>query len=438
MKETIIRDPIHGYIDLSHYPFIKKIIETPYFQRLRRLSQLGVSVYVYPSAVHNRFNHSLGAMQLFTRVYDHLFRDVREFDKEKFDKLRKIGVATVLLHDIGHGPFSHVSESMFGFKHESLSQRIISEEMKNILKDDGISHDDVRTVIDTTKRSQIGELRILSQLVDSAIDVDRLDYLARDIYFTGVGFGIIDLDRIIHTMTIHREIGTFLDERMVIEEKGKRSIETLLLTRDVMYSDVYYHKATRGIEGLLRSLFKRVKNISEEGKMELPSELQFLNDDRKFSFSDLFDLDDNFIYSLLLKWSKDAKDKIVSDLSRRIVNRDLFKAIEYPIGGNIIKIAKSEDEIKKMLQKNEIDPEYYYFIDEPEDRPYSPVLSITNPEEQQKALEKNIFIRLENSKCNEISQESRIIKTLTERQYFTRLYVPAELRESARKILQNQ
>ena len=128
-KRIIICDPIYDFIDLSHYTFIIKLIDTPFFQRLRRLSQLGVSVFVYPSAAHNRFNHSVGAMELFIRLFDHLYKK----KIHKHDRLRKIGVASVLLHDIGHGPFSHTTESIFSFNHEALSRKIVENEMADIL-----------------------------------------------------------------------------------------------------------------------------------------------------------------------------------------------------------------------------------------------------------------------------------------------------------------
>lgn len=430
MKETIIRDPIYGFIDLSYYPFIKKIIDTAYFQRLRRLSQLGVSVFVYPSATHNRFNHSLGAMQLFVKLYDHLFREIKKTDIDTYEKLRKTGLTAGLLHDIGHGPFSHVAESIFKFKHESLSKKIIIEDMKEILEND-VKIEDVISVIDNT----IGnEMKILSQLISSTLDVDRLDYLARDIYFTGVGFGSVDLERIIRTMTIYNDKKSFLDGYVVIEEKGKRSIETLLLTRDVMYSDLYYHKTTRGIEVLLKLLFKRVKILSESSQFQLPEELMFMKREQ-ITKNDIFCLDDHYVYSLLLKWSQGHYDYIVNNLSKRIINRNLFKAIEYPIGTKIVSLAKYDEQIKELLSNEGLDPDYYYYIDEPEDRPYSPILSPTNEEEQQQALKKNIYIKLHNSKCVEISQESNIIKTMTERESLTRLYVPAELRSKVEKIL---
>lgn len=225
-KRTIIRDPIYGFIDLSHYyPLINKIIETPYFQRLRRLSQLGVSIFVYPSATHSQFNHSLGSMELFARLFDNLYKD-KDHDEE-YHRLRKLGIASILLHDIGHGPFSHATESIFGFKHETLSIRIIQEKMGSLLEQEDIAPKDVVSVI---SKATVGPEKLLSQLITSQLDVDRLDYLARDIYFTGVGFGGVDLERIMRTLTIYENSG-FLEGYAVVEEKGKHSIESYSLVQ---------------------------------------------------------------------------------------------------------------------------------------------------------------------------------------------------------------
>ena len=233
-KETIIRDPIHDFIDVSRYDFILKIINTPYFQRTRRLSQLGVSLFVYPSATHSRFNHSLGAMEVFVRLFDYLHRD--EVKGKSYHKLRKTGIASVLLHDIGHGPFSHATEGPLGFQHEMMSMEMVkTHEITEILEGEGICAKDVLSVISKTAT---GKLKLLSQLIGSELDVDRLHYLARDIYFTGVGFGGVDLQRIIRTMTISKSKG-FLNGYAVVEEKGKDSVEAYLLTRTLMYDDVY-------------------------------------------------------------------------------------------------------------------------------------------------------------------------------------------------------
>jgi hypothetical protein len=164
-------------------------------------------------------------MELFARLFDNLYKD-KDHDEE-YHRLRKLGIASILLHDIGHGPFSHATESIFGFKHETLSIRIIQEKMGSLLEQEDIAPKDVVSVI---SKATVGPEKLLSQLITSQLDVDRLDYLARDIYFTGVGFGGVDLERIMRTLTIYENSG-FLEGYAVVEEKGKHSIESYSLVQ---------------------------------------------------------------------------------------------------------------------------------------------------------------------------------------------------------------
>jgi len=439
---TIIRDPIHGFIDLSYYDFIPKIIQTAMFQRLRRLSQLGVSVFVYPSATHNRFNHSLGAMQLFVGLFDHLYKD--EPHDNDYEKLRMTGIASVLLHDIGHGPFSHASEQVFGFDHEDISNEIIeSTEIRDILQSPGIRTADITSVISKTAT---GKMKLLSQLISSQLDVDRLDYLARDVYFTGVGFGGVDLDRLIRTTSIyHGE--SFLDGYAVVEEKGRHSVEAFLLTRSLMYDDVYYHKTTRCVEKLIEGIFERIKELSSEKKngcFKPPRELEFIQrmepkegSKNIICAEDILPLDDHYIYSLLLQWSKDSGvDPILYDFSRRILQRKLFKSIELPSGG-LTSLLTKKNAVEKLVSENlRLDPKYYCILDEPRDRPYQPVGAPTSDEEIQESLKENIYIKLKDgSGFKEISEISDVVDALTKRRQLIRLYFPEEIRQAVNDIV---
>lgn len=433
VKEVLIRDPIHGFINISIYPFIKEIMENPYFQRLRRLSQLGVSMYVYPSATHNRFNHTLGAMHLFGKIFNNLFRQ----KNKKYKELQKIGIATILLHDIGHGPLSHATESIFNYEHEKLSIEIIESEMKNILEREDI---DIERVTSILAKKPHETDKILSQLIDSSIDVDRLDYLARDIYFTGVGFGQIDLARISNIVTIYdnkNEPTNYLNGYMVVEKKGLSSIESLLLTRNIMYDNVYYHKTTRGVEALFKLIVKRIKELGNK-MTDLPIELEFLratdNEQlQKFSKDNLLPLDDNYIYHQLYKWSVSSNDKILKDLCDRIINRNLLKPIEVPSG----EVWKYENSIKKIIAER-YDEEYYYYEDRPKDRPYIPIDNPLSDESKQQALRKNIFIKDSNNQCREASIVSEIIASLVRRKIPSRIYVPKEFREPIRTLIRKQ
>jgi HD superfamily phosphohydrolase len=439
-KSTIIRDPIHGFIDLSYYDFISKIVQTAPFQRMRRLSQLGVSVFVYPSATHNRFNHSLGAMELFVRIFDHLYRDNK--GDNDYEKLRKTGIASVLLHDIGHGPFSHASEDVFGFHHEDVSREIINScEIKDFLQSFGILTNDIIDVI--TKKAD-GKMKLLSQLISSQLDVDRLDYLARDVYFTGVGFGGIDLDRIIRTMTISQEEG-LLKDYAVIEEKGKHAVEAFLLTRNLMYDDVYHHKTTRCVEKIIEAIFKRVKELSDDGgasEFKLPKELEFIKKTKPGSSVneteglDILPLDDYYAYSLFQKWSREPEtDAVLSDLSKRILERHLFKSEEIPPDQQLA-LTRQLNMIEDLVEKAGFNPEYYCILDSPKDRPYQPVHSATNDEEIEESLKNNIYVKHKGTrKVTEISVVSDVIKALTKRNQLMRLYFPEQVRLEVSNIL---
>lgn len=384
-KKRIVRDPIHGFIDISEYPVIDKIIKNPFFQRLRRLSQLGVSVFVYPSATHNRFNHSLGAMKLFLKIFDLLYKN-----KKSYEYLRKLGLITVLLHDIGHGPFSHTSEKIFNFHHVNLSIKIIENEFSDILTNEDI---DIKYLIQILNDQNINKKeKIISQLIDSNLDVDRLDYIARDSYFTGVGYGI-DLERIIRTLTIYDGKGD-LNGYMAVEEKGKHAIESYLLTRELMYRDIYYHKTTRCIENMINKIFIRLKECPNL----LPNEFNFIGDNSQLTVNALRNLDDHTIYFFLNKFTK-IEDNIISDFSNRILNRQLLKSYDYShVEIDIEDLNDKIEKIKKYIDRLGKNSQYYYFNDQPKDRPYEPITNPKGEEEFRAMFRKNIHVISQNDK----------------------------------------
>lgn len=427
VKETIIRDPIHGFISLSHYDFIKPLVETAYFQRLRRLAQLGVSAYVYPSATHNRLNHSLGAMELFVRLFDHLFKD--SLHEDEVEKMRMLGVTAALLHDTGHGPFSHTTEQVFDFKHVEFSKQIISQaEIKDLLKKQGINYKDVIAVIEN---KSTGRQAVISQLISSELDVDRLDYLTRDSYFTGAGFGNIDLQRIVRTMVIYDKDGP-LKDHAITQYKGKYSLEGYILSRHLMYQGVYFHKATRCVEKLLGAVLARAKELAQDNKFELPEELVFLKEGKQMTLEQHQALDDHVLFSILVRWTKN-NDPIIKDLSGRILNRKLFKAIEVE-EKDFSKLYHKDKEIRELLRKNGINDTYYCLLDDPKEQPYKPYKPI-RPDEVGISVMTHIFVLKEDGTPEEISDESEVVKALTKHEYRHRLYIPDEFRNEAAKLL---
>ncbi|HJT47490.1 MAG TPA: HD domain-containing protein [Nitrososphaeraceae archaeon] len=426
----IIRDPIYGFISLSYYGFIQQIVDTTYFQRLRRLSQLGVSQYVYPTATHSRLNHSLGAMELFVRLFDHLFKNSKE-NKDDVEQLRKTGIAAILLHDIGHGPFSHASEKIFSFNHEGMTSDIIQHTpIREILINSNIDLTALNQIITKTAPPKY---KLLSQIISSQLDVDRLDYLTRDTYFTGVGFSSIDLERIILMMEIYEGSGD-INGYAVINNKGMQSIESYVLSRHLMYEAVYYHKTTRCIELLIDKIFLRARTLAEKDKISIPEEINFLKENRPLTYQDIFNLDDHIIYSIILKWSYND-DIILQDLAKRVINRKPLKGIDLSSNELLKKYLDKKGNIESALKdaKQFFDPDYYLFTDNPADQPYFPY-SPRGPDDETTVIT-NIFALSNQGEPREVSQLSQVINALSQKQYHLRVYFPREIVSEALSIL---
>ncbi|MFQ6051928.1 MAG: HD domain-containing protein [Candidatus Hydrothermarchaeota archaeon] len=286
----MIRDPIHGDLKLSSLE--SSLIDLPSFQRLRFIRQLGATYLVYPGANHNRFEHSLGSMHLAGRIMNEL--RIRGYFSLFEEELLRIAS---LLHDIGHGPLSHVSERATNMRHEEISASLIeSTEISDILIENGISPRKISDLI-----RGISEHSILVSLITGELDVDRMDYLVRDAYYSGVAYGIIDLDRIIQTIDVV-EIGN--EQHLIINEGGIQAAEAMLVARDLMYPTVYNHHTKRIAEEMLIRAIKRC----------LESE--------KISSLDFMRMDDYEFFNLL-----NNTDGYPKDIFLRFKNRNLFKRV---------------------------------------------------------------------------------------------------------------
>lgn len=306
---------MHGFISIpSELQF--DIMQHPYFQRLGRIRQLGLSYTVYPGAQHTRFQHSLGAMHLMGEAIAQLRSKGNEITDEEADAV----LSAILLHDVGHAPFSHVLENTMvnGISHEEISlmmMRQINEEFSGRL--------DMALDIFQNKYHK----HFLHQLVSSQLDMDRLDYLIRDSFFTGVVEGAVGAARIIKMLNVH-------DDHLVVESKGIYSIEKFLIARRMMYWQVYYHKTSVAAEQLLLNLLRRAKELADEGKslFASPAFAYFLYnrvDKAKFetdpmALQSYAALDDNDILCALKAWAAHP-DKVLSLLSRSLLNRRLFQ-----------------------------------------------------------------------------------------------------------------
>ena len=334
MKRKIINDPVFGFINI-HNDFLYNLIQHPYLQRLNRIKQLGLAAFVYPGAQHTRFHHSIGAMFLMNEALKTLKEKGHEITPSELDG----AMAAILMHDIGHGPFSHVLENTLvtNIYHEEISLLMMhqmNEEFDGALK--------IAIDIFTDNHPK----KFLHQLVSSQLDVDRLDYLRRDSFFTGVVEGNIGSARIIKMLDVK-------DDRLVIESKGINSIENFLMSRRLMYWQVYLHKTAMAAEKMLVNTLRRAKELSNSGEklFASPALSYFLNTDttlEDFSNNGLAiqhfaNLDDNDIWASLKVWAS-HEDTVLSVLSEGMVNRKLFK-IE--ITDNRI----TEDKIEQILEK---------------------------------------------------------------------------------------
>ena len=314
-KKKIINDPVYGFVTINH-EIIYDLIEHPYFQRLRRISQLGLSSYVYPGAVHSRFHHALGATNLMGQAISTLRAKGVEITDEEYEA---VSIA-ILLHDIGHGPFSHALEHTIleNVDHETVS--VLFMEKLNAEMGGRLS-----------MALEIFENRypkkFLHQLVSSQLDMDRLDYLTRDSFFTGVHEGVIGYDRIIKMLNVK-------EDTLVVEEKGIYSIEKFIVSRRLMYWQVYLHKTVLCAEVMLVQMLKRAKKLYKEGKdLYTTPALAFLmskdwtvEEFRKQPkvLEQFASLDDTDLFVTMKVWV-DNKDPLLSDLCKRLVNRKLFK-----------------------------------------------------------------------------------------------------------------
>ncbi|MDA8956190.1 HD domain-containing protein [Flavobacteriales bacterium] len=351
-SSKILNDPIHGFIRLPK-GIIFDLIEHPYFQRLRRISQLGLSSLVYPGAYHTRFHHAIGAMHLMTKAIESLRSKGHEITDEE-----SLGAEiAILLHDIGHGPFSHALEH--SISHNISHEQISSLFMKKLNKEfDGKLDIAIQIFEGNYKKN------FLHQLVSSQLDVDRMDYLKRDSFYSGVQEGIIGSERIIHMLNI-------VDDNLVVESKGIYSVEKFLIARRLMYWQVYFHKTVVCAEQMLIQILKRAKKLSQTGtdlftttalKKFLENNYSLSNfEDDKSVFNSFSQLDDFDIMTCIKEW-KDHKDVILSTLSNNIIDRKLFKVVvnDKPFDQETVNPIKEQVKIKYSLNSSEVN---YMFIE---------------------------------------------------------------------------
>jgi len=414
-EEKVFKDPIHQYIYVQDR-IIWDLIDTREFQRLRRIRQLGTTYFTFHGAEHSRFSHSLGVYEITRKIISRFERNqaIKWSEKE-----RLIALIAALLHDIGHGPFSHSIERVFQSNHEEWTKRIIlgDTEINNLLKEvDPSLPRDVVDVINKTYHNTI-----VVDMISSQLDADRMDYLLRDAYFTGVNYGNYDLERIL------RVLRPFKD-RIVIKESGMHSVEDYLMARYQMYWQVYFHPVTRSGEIILRNIFARAKYLYQNGynfkHMFDPIKRLFESD---MTNEDYLLLDEPMFYTIFYLWSKED-DPILTDLTLRFLHRRLFDYVDFD-PNDVTKHQK----IAEFLIKNNIDPNYYLQLDSPSDLPYD----IYRPGESDEVSP--IYLLNRQNDTIEISTKSEIIASIVgKRKTEHKLFFPIDILKEKRLLSQFQ
>jgi len=348
-KRKIINDPLYGFITISD-KLVFDVIEHPFFQRLRRIEQLGLASMVYPGALHTRFHHALGAMHLMGQAIETLRSKGFDISQQEAQG----ATLAILLHDIGHGPFSHALENHIvqGISHEEITLMFMQQmnlEFENKLE----------TAIAIFSNTY--HRKFLHQLVSGQLDMDRLDYLMRDSFYTGVSEGVISTDRILKMLTV-------VDDELAVELKGIYSIEKFIVARRLMYWQVYYHKTVLSVEYMQISILNRARALASKS-IDLPasSALKFFlgNHVCKEQFLSSPDilatfatLDDYDIYSAIKEWSSHS-DPILSSLCYSLLNRELFRAVITTIPFTEEKIIGIRNRITEKLELSGDDYSYF-------------------------------------------------------------------------------
>ncbi|MBZ2116919.1 HD domain-containing protein [Streptococcus gordonii] len=406
MIEKVFRDPVHTYIHVDHQ-VIYDLINTKEFQRLRRIKQLGTSGYTFHGGEHSRFSHCLGAYEIarrITKIFDEKY--LQTWDNHE----SLLVMVTALLHDVGHGAYSHSFERLFDTDHEEITRQIITSpetEINRVLTQ--VSPDfpeKVASVINHTYPN-----KQVVQLISSQIDVDRMDYLLRDSFYTGASYGQFDLTRILRVIRP-------VENGIAFQRNGMHAVEDYVVSRYQMYMQVYFHPASRAMEVLLQNLLKRAKSLYEDQKdffkLTSPNLLPFF--EKRFSLQDYLALDDGVMNTYFQSWMT-SPDTILSDLAQRYVNRKVFKSMIFSEENE-----KHLDILRQLVKQVGFEPDYYTAIHRNFDLPYDFYRpDVEKPRTQIEIIQKD-------GSLAELSSLSPIVQSLTgTRQGDNRFYFPKEM-----------
>lgn len=402
--EKVICDPIHGYIHIPQN-IILNLINAPEFQRLRRIKQLGTSSFVFPSAEHTRFSHSLGVYEISRKICNNFYYNYSQFNNPNCTWNNDeyiITVCAALLHDIGHGPYSHTFEHIFKTNHEKITQEIINSNKTKINKILKNTSSDLPKLVSNVINHKYKNKQVV-QIISSQLDADRMDYLLRDAYNTGTKYGLFDIDRILRVMVPYKN-------EIVFNESGMHSVEDYIISRFQMYQQIYFHPVSRSMEEVLKNLLMRAKYVYKNNgfkKSNIPTLLiPFFND--KFDLKSYLNLDDYVLNGYFTSWKKHS-DRILSDLSKRFLNRIPFEAVKFN--------TKDSEKIKylqDLVSKAGFNKNYYTSINKNYDLPYE--LYFPDSKTQIKIL-------LTNGKLKELSSISKLVSSISDKKIGDNLFM---------------
>jgi HD superfamily phosphohydrolase len=418
MSERIYRDPVHNIIrlrtDTREGQLLVRLVDAPEFQRLRRIKQLGLALYTYQGAEHSRFAHSLGVLHLITRVLDRLGESHPISEED-----RAAARAAALLHDVGHGSFSHVMEHVLGFHHEEWTVRAVlaeETEINRVLRD--YSPALPQRVADIIE----GKFQpaFLGQLVSSQLDVDRMDYLLRDSLMTGAKYGIFDLEWIINALAVDLE-----NDRIYVAARGLYAVEEYLQARYYMFRQVYFHRTLRSAEAVLRSILKRALELvaaGEEVWCAPGTAFEKVLHRQTLTLEDHLEMDDSDVLFHLKQWRR-AKDTVLNDLSHRFIGRRLFKAIDLdmPTGER----AQFLTAARACVARAGFEPRFYFIEDHAGDVPYYNYYTAEGAEPKARIYVEDGYAR---PSIREISEVSGAVRGLR-RYQLDRVCFPPEVKE---------
>ena len=419
LTERIYRDPVHNIIRLrtntDEGRLMMCLIDAPEFQRLRRIKQLGLGLYTYQGAEHSRFTHSLGAFHLMTRVLDRL---TERYTIAK--EARTAARAAALLHDVGHGSFSHVMEKVLGFHHESWTVKVVLSEDTRIGKLLSTYSSDLPQDVAAIIEGKF-QPAALAQLVSSQLDVDRMDYLLRDSLMTGAKYGIYDLEWIINALAIDEE-----GDRIYVAARGLYAVEEYLQARYYMFRQVYFHRTLRSAEAVLRSVLRRALQILEAGDAVWyapDTAFEKVLRRKSLSLAEHLEMDDSDVIFHVKQWQRSA-DPILNDLSHRFVERRLFKAIDLDMP--VTERTEFLSAARECVGRAGFDPEYYFIEDRASDVPYYNYYTAEGAEPKTRIYVEDGYAR---PRIREISEVSDVVRGLQRGYELHRVCFPSEVKQ---------